>query len=85
MFFARTPAERGPQVGGPLTFVAPRGDDLDSFAAQLDAALADLDEQDRRLVSQSISYLGFAFGKGVAEDGGIAPGASSTWPSSWTR
>ncbi len=140
MFFARTPTERGPQIGGPLTiwhfhkwsiaqcivndlldvgwaleggceegvpshrsaemlhvwlidrpggpfssamhlneildmegmnalFVAPEGDDLELFTAQLDAAIARLDEEDRRLVSQSVSYLAFAFGKGLSETG----------------
>jgi hypothetical protein len=140
MFFARTPTERGPQVGGPLTvwhfhkwriaqcmvddlfdvgwaiegrcetgvpshrsaemlhvwlidrpggpfssnmqtsavvdaeginalFVAPEGDDLESFTVQLDAAIARLGEADRRLVSQAISYLVFAFGKGLTETG----------------
>jgi hypothetical protein len=140
MFFARTPTEHGPQVGGPLTvwhyhkwsvaqcmvddlldvgwatdgscetgvpshrsaemlhvwmidrpngpfsssmhtseivdadgidalFVAPEGDDLELFTLQLDAAIARLGEGDRRLVSQSISYLVFAFGKGLTETG----------------
>lgn len=142
MFFARTPTERGPQVGGPLTvwhfhrwskkqctvdgiveigwavdgecekgigtyrspemlhvwlvdrpngpfstsmhleeylelegldapLVAPEGDDLELFTAQLDAAIAKLDEGDRSLVSQSISYLSFAFGKGFTENGAM--------------
>jgi hypothetical protein len=140
MFFARTPTERGPQIGGPLTvwhfhiwrvaqcmvddlldvgweieggcetgvpshrsaemlhvwlidrpngpfssamhagavvdaeginalFVAPEGDDFELFRVQLDAAIARLGEEDRRLVSQSISYLTFAFGKGLTEMG----------------
>jgi hypothetical protein len=50
-------------------FVAPEGDDLESFTVQLDAAIARLGEADRRLVSQAISYLVFAFGKGLTETG----------------
>jgi hypothetical protein len=49
--------------------IPPAGDDLERFTAQLDAAIEDLDEKDRRLVSQSISYLTFAFGKGLTETG----------------
>ncbi len=142
MFYARTPTERGPQIGGPLTtwhfhrwskqvctvdgvidvgwavdgeceegvgshrspemlhvwlidrpkgpfstsmyledylevegldalFVAPEGDDLDLFTARLDAAIAKLEEGDRSLLSQAISYLGFAFGKGLTETGAV--------------
>jgi hypothetical protein len=148
MFFARTPTEHGPQIGGPSTvwhfhkwsvaqcmvhdlldvgwaldgeceegvpshrsaemlhvwlvdrpngpfstamqlneildmegidalFVAPEGDDLDLFDARLDAAIARLDEEDRRLVSQSISYLAFAFGKGLTETGDPQPEAGA--------
>ena len=50
-------------------FIPPAGDDLEPFTAQLDAAIENLDEKDRRLVSQSISYLTFAFGKGLTERG----------------
>lgn len=140
MFYARTPTERGPQIGGPLTvwhfhkwsiaqcmiddlidvgwaldgrcaegvpshrsaemlhvwlvdrpggpfstsmrmdevlemegidalFTPPEGDDLERFTAQLDAAIARLDDEDRAVVSQSVSYLAFAFGKGLSETG----------------
>jgi hypothetical protein len=142
MFFARTPTERGPQIGGPLTvwhfhkwsiaqcmvdgiidvgwaldgrcekgvpshrsaemlhvwlidrpngpfstsmrmneveemegidalFTVPEGDDLERFTAQLDAAIARLDEEDRAVVSQAVSYLAFAFGKGLSETGAL--------------
>jgi hypothetical protein len=54
----------------------PEGDDLDLFTARLDAAIEKLDEKDRHLVSQAVSYLRFAFGKGVTERGVIRPEAS---------
>jgi hypothetical protein len=156
MFFARTPTERGPQIGGPLTvwhfhkwsiaqcmvnelldvgwaldgsceqgvpshrsaemmhvwlvdrpggtfsssmhlpeivemegidalFVAPEGDDVERFMAELDAAIARLGEEDRRLVSQSVSYLVFAFGKGLSETGTPDPAAAAGDPESRGR
>ena len=45
-------------------FVPPVVDDLEAFTAQLDAAIARLNDGDRHLASQAVSFLGFAFGKG---------------------
>lgn len=49
--------------------VAPEGDDLELFTARLEAAIDSLEDEDRRLVSQAVSYLIFAFGKGLTEKG----------------
>jgi hypothetical protein len=146
MFFARTPTEHGPQIGGPSTVwhfhkwsvaqcmvdglldvgwavdgrcekgvpshrsaemmhvwlverpkgpfstsmsmdevlemegidalsIAPEGDDVERFVAELDAAIARLGEEDRAVLSQSVSYLVFAFGKGFSETGVMQPDA----------
>jgi hypothetical protein len=60
--------------------VAPPGDDLALFQTRLDAAMAKLDEEDRRLVTQALSYLEFAFGKGVTEKGEAEPEAQGGDP-----
>jgi hypothetical protein len=56
-------------------FVAPEGDELELFNEKLDAAIARLGDEDRAVVSQSVSYLEFAFGKGYSEAGILQPSA----------
>lgn len=54
-------------------FVVREGVGTERFMAELSAVIADLDDEMRPVVSQSVSYLIFAFGKGFTEEGEQQP------------